>query len=170
MAHELSAPRQTKNHYVRALARTASGRGAGRLPDARRLIANGIDPVEKTKLDKIAQSIAATNTFQAVAEEWLDKIGKKGMAAMTLKKARWLLAKTYPMLDRRPITEISAHELLLVLKNVEATKRYDTANRIRSTCSQVFRYLCLCSRTQPGCGLHQGLDGHDPAGSGRSRE
>lgn len=35
---------------------------------------------------------------------------------------------------------IKAHELLLVLQKVEAPKRYDTANRIRSTCSQIFRY------------------------------
>lgn len=124
------------------------GEARERLLDARRLIANGIDPVEQAKLDKIAQSIAATNTFKAVAEEWLDKVEKEGKAVMTLKKARWLLAKTYPMLGRRPITEISAHELLLVLKKVEATKRYDTANRIRSTCSQVFRYAIATARAE----------------------
>lgn len=116
------------------------------LLEARRLLAKGIDPLEQAKLEKIAKSIAASNSFQAVAEEWLEKIEKEGLAAITLKKARWLLAQTYPALGKRPISEITAHELLLVLKKVEGTKRYDTANRIRSTCSQVFRYAIATAR------------------------
>jgi integrase len=118
------------------------------LLETRRLLAKKIDPLEQAKLDKIAKSIAATNTFQTVAEEWLDKIEKEGVAAMTLKKARWLLAQTYPALGKRPISAITAHELLLVLKKVEASKRYDTANRIRSTCSQVFRYAIATARAE----------------------
>ncbi|MGA1808927.1 MULTISPECIES: tyrosine-type recombinase/integrase [Sphingobium] len=118
------------------------------LLEARRKLAKGLDPLEQAKLDKIAKSIAATNTFQAVAEEWLEKIEKEGLAAITLKKARWLLAQTYPALGKRPISEITAHELLLVLKKVEASKRYDTANRIRSTCSQVFRYAIATARAE----------------------
>jgi len=116
------------------------------LLDARRSLAKGLDPLEQAKLEKIAKSIAASNSFQAVAEEWLEKIEKEGLAAITLKKARWLLAQTYPALGKRPISEITAHELLLVLKKVEGTKRYDTANRIRSTCSQVFRYAIATAR------------------------
>ena len=118
------------------------------LVGARRSLAKDIDPIEQAKLNEIAKSIAATNTFQSIAEEWLDKIEKEGVAAMTLKKARWLLAKTFPALGKRPISEISAHELLLVLKKIEATKRYDTANRIRSTCSQVFRYAIATARAE----------------------
>lgn len=118
------------------------------LLEARRKLAKGLDPLEQAKLEKIAKSIAATNTFQAVAEEWLEKIEKEGLAAITLKKARWLLAQTYPALGKRPISEITAHELLLVLKKVEASKRYDTANRIRSTCSQVFRYAIATARAE----------------------
>ncbi|MGF7170555.1 integrase [Sphingobium xanthum] len=118
------------------------------LLEARRLLAKGTDPIEKAKLDKIAKSLAAKNDFQTIANEWLDKIEREGVAPMTLKKARWLVGKTLPALGRRPITEISAHELLAVLKKVEATKRYDTANRIRSTCSQVFRYAIATARAE----------------------
>ncbi|EZP72779.1 putative integrase [Sphingomonas paucimobilis] len=118
------------------------------LLEARRKLAKQVDPAEQVKLDKIAKSLAATNTFETIAEEWLDKIEKEGAAPLTLKKARWLLGKTYAAIGRRPITEISAHELLLVLKKEEATKRYNTANRIRSTCSQVFRYAIATARAQ----------------------
>ena len=34
------------------------------------------------------------------------------------------------------------------LKQVESTKRYDTANRIRTTCSQVFRYAIATARAE----------------------
>ncbi|MDP3673873.1 MAG: tyrosine-type recombinase/integrase [Novosphingobium sp.] len=119
-----------------------------KLMEARRLLAADIDPVEQAKLDRIAKSLSATNSFQSIADEWLDKIEKEGVAAMTLKKARWLLAKTLPALGKRPVSEISAHEMLLVLKKIESTKRYDTANRIRSTCSQVFRYAIATARAE----------------------
>ena len=118
------------------------------LLDARRQLAKGIDPLEQAKLEKIAKSISASNTFQAVGDEWLDKIEKEGAAPMTVKKARWLLGKVYPALGKRAITEISAPELLLALKRVEATKRYDTANRARTACSQVFRYAIVTARAE----------------------
>lgn len=51
-------------------------------------------------------------------------------------------------MGKRPISEITAYELLLVLKKIEASKRYDTANRIRSTCSQVFRYAIATARVE----------------------
>lgn len=57
------------------------------LLEARRQLAKGLDPFEQAKLEKIAKSIAATNTFEAVAKEWLEKIEKEGLAAITLKKA-----------------------------------------------------------------------------------
>src|SRR3546814_2488347 len=50
---------------------------------------------------------------------------------------------------------IAAHELLLVLKKEEATKRYNTANRIRSTCSQVFRYAIATARAQRDIAVDQ---------------
>src|SRR3546814_18501302 len=79
------------------------------LLEARRKLAKRVDPAEQAKLDKIAKSLAATNTFETIAEEWLEKIEKEGAAPLTLKNARWLLGKTYAAIGRRPITEISAH-------------------------------------------------------------
>jgi integrase len=124
------------------------GEARERLLDARRLIANGVDPIEQAKLEKIAKSLAAAHTFEAVANEWIDKIEAEGAAAMTVKKARWLLSKLYPAIGRRPISEISAHELLIALKKIESTKRYDTATRARSTASQVFRFAIATARAE----------------------
>lgn len=124
------------------------GEARERLLDARRLLGRGVDPVEHAKLEKVAQSLAASHTFEAVAGEWLEKITAEGAAPMTVKKARWLLAKLYPAVGRRPVKEISAHELLLALKKIEATKRYNTASRARTAASQVFRYAIATARAE----------------------
>jgi integrase len=114
--------------------------------EARRLLAKGIDPAEQTKLDKITASVAAANTFQAVADEWLAKIEREDLSPVTLKKNRWLLSFAYPALGRRPISDISPHELLAVLRKVEVRGRHESAKRIRATCSQIFRYAIATAR------------------------
>jgi hypothetical protein len=115
---------------------------------ARRLVANGIDPGEKAKLDKAAASIAAANTFEAVANELLAKAEREGLSAITLKKNRWLIGFITPVLGRRPIAEITAHELLSVLRSVETRGRHETAKRMRAICSQVFRYAIATARAE----------------------
>jgi integrase len=113
---------------------------------ARKLLANGRDPSEQNKLDKIAASVATANTFKAVAEEWYVKAEKEGLAPATLNKIRWLLDFAYPSLGNRPIAEILPHELLLVLRKFEAKGRHESAKRLRSTCGQVFRYAIATAR------------------------
>ncbi len=114
--------------------------------EARRLLARGIDPSEQLKQDKIIASVAAANTFQAVGDEWLAKIEREDLSPVTLKKNRWLLSFAYPALGRRPIADISPHELLAVLRTVEVRGRHESAKRIRATCSQVFRYAIATAR------------------------
>lgn len=115
---------------------------------AKKLLADGIDPNEKAKLDRIVASLAEANTFGMVAEEWLEKGRKEGQAAVTLTKNGWLLKQIMPALGHRPISEISAPELLMALRKVEARGKYDTANRLRSLCGQVFRYGIATARTE----------------------
>ncbi len=113
---------------------------------ARQCLANGIDPAEQRKLDRIAASVAAANTFRAVADEWIDKIEQEGRSPVTLKKNRWLLSFTYHALGNRPIADITPHELLAVLRKVEKRGRHESAKRIRATCSQVLRYAIATAR------------------------
>lgn len=114
--------------------------------EARQCLAKGIDPAQQQKLDRIAASVAAANTFRAVADEWIDKIQQEGRSAVTLKKNRWLLSFTYDALGNRPIADITPHELLAVLRKVEKRGRHESAKRIRATCSQVFRYAIATAR------------------------
>lgn len=66
--------------------------------------------------------LAASNTFRAIAEEWYLKNEREGLSSLTLAKIRWLLDKAYVTLANRPITEIGAQEVLMVLRRIEAAK------------------------------------------------
>lgn len=115
---------------------------------ARKVLARGDDPGERIKLDRIAATVAASNSFKAVADDWLLKIEKEGRSAVTMKKLRWLLGFINTSIGKRPIASISAHELLEMLRKMEGKGRYETAKRLRSTCSQVFRYGIATARAE----------------------
>ena len=114
--------------------------------EAKRLLANGVDPSTERRL---AKHITSTeNTFKAVAEEVLAKLEKEGRADVTLTKKRWLLDFAYPAFGHRSIGEITAPEVLSVLRRVEARGRYETARRLRSTCGTIFRYAIATGRAE----------------------
>lgn len=113
---------------------------------ARKLLARGGDPGEQIKLDRIAATVAAANSFQAIAEEWLAKAERENRSAVTMKKLRWLTTFLNGSIGKRPIASISAQELLVVLRKMESKGRYETAKRLRSICSQIFRYAIATAR------------------------
>jgi integrase len=117
-----------------------------RRDEAKRLLAGNIDPSTQRRLAKL--TAATGNTFQAVAEEVLLKLEREGRAEVTLIKNRWLLDFAYPAIGKRLVTEITAPELLAVLRKVEARGRYETARRLRSTCGMVFRYAIATGRAE----------------------
>jgi len=113
---------------------------------ARKVLACGDDPAEKIRLDRVAATVAASNSFKAVADEWLVKAEREGRSAVTMKKLRWLLDFINASIGKRPITAITARELLTMLRKMESKGRYETAKRLRSTCGQVFRYAIATAR------------------------
>ena len=70
------------------------------------------------------------------------------MAEITLSKIRWLLAKAYPKIGNRAVSKITSQEVLVVLRAVEATGRYESARRMRSVLSRVFRYVIATARAE----------------------
>lgn len=106
---------------------------------ARKLLASGIDPSQQRKLDKIAATTAAANTFESVAEEYIANQEKQGRAEATLSKLRWFLLDLAGPLAKRPIGEITPAEILAILKKLEGNGRLETARKVRSTIGRVFR-------------------------------
>src|SRR3546814_6761019 len=107
---------------------------------ARKLLDKGVNPSAYKKLTRGVSAIGAGNSFNVVADEWLGKLEAEGRSPATLEKLRWLLGFARPLLGERPIGEITAPELLTVLRTVEVRGRYASARRRRSTCGSIIRY------------------------------
>lgn len=115
-----------------------------RREDARRMVAQGIDPSAERKAAKEARQV----TLELVAEEWLALQAKK-LATVTYDKARWMLSSfVYPRLGSRPIAEITAPELLAALRVIEARGTHETAHRTKQRVGQVFRYAIATGRAE----------------------
>jgi len=109
--------------------------------EARRLLADGIDPSAKRQADEAALRLSAANSFKAVAEQWL---ARQEVADVTASKNRWLLESfLYPDLGSRPINEITPRELLTVLRKVEKTGKLESASRAKNKAGQVFRFAIV---------------------------
>jgi integrase len=117
-----------------------------RLIETKKLLASGRDPAVQAKLAKIMRTVAAGNTFNIVADEYLEKQEREGRAEATLIKARWLVEFARADLGFRPISEIMPMEVLQVLRKVERRGRLHTAGRLRSMISCIFRYAIATAR------------------------
>ena len=127
--------------------------------EARRLLVAGTDPSAKRKQEKQAATIAADNTFGAIADELLARKEADDAADTTLSKNRWLLKDLAGPLANRPIAEITAAEILQLLKRIETSGRRETARRLRGMIGSVFRYAIVTLRatSDPTVALHGAL-------------
>lgn len=108
--------------------------------DARRQLADGIDPGEQRKSEARAKKIAAVNSFEAAAREWYEKQAHTWVKTHSNDVLRRLERNLFPHIGARPIAEIDAPELLAAIRKIEARGAYDLAHRVLAVCGQVFRY------------------------------
>jgi Arm domain-containing DNA-binding protein/integrase-like protein len=113
---------------------------------ARKLLAAGANPSEKRKQEKRDAAIQNANTFGAIADEVLSNKEANEAAASTMDKNRWLLTDLAAPLTDRPITEITAAEILQLLKHIEKSGRRESARRLRGAIGSVFRYAIVTLR------------------------
>ena len=126
---------------------------------AKTMLASGLDPSQQKRLGKLASAASQANTFEAIAEELLSKKKREGKAENTLSKLEWLYRLAGEGLGRRPASEITAPEVLAVLRKVEVKGRHETAKRLRAVIGEVFRYAIATARatTDPTFALRGAL-------------
>lgn len=107
---------------------------------ARKLVAQQKDPVTHRRSEGAKNLSAASNTFKAVAEDWL-KLQKGQLNDSTIDVTRNRLTKwIYPHLGTMPITEIEPPLVLQVLRKIETKGKHETAHRMRQRISQIYRF------------------------------
>jgi integrase len=122
-------------------------------------LAEGKDPSAERKETRERTLTLSRNTFGLIAREFIDKLETEAKATPTLAKKRWMLLDLARDLSDRPITEITAAEILALLKDVERSGRRETARRLRGTIGQIFRYAIATLRvtTDPTYALRGAL-------------
>lgn len=119
-----------------------------RRDNARKLLAAGIDPGENRKATKTAKADRAANSFEAVAREWFAAHSPNWAASHAEKIIQRLEKDIFPWLGGKPVAEITAPDLLAVLRRIESRGALDTAHRAHQNCGQVFRYAVATGRAE----------------------
>ncbi|WP_199544755.1 tyrosine-type recombinase/integrase [Paraburkholderia kururiensis] len=130
-----------------------------RREEARKKLAAGYDPGEARKAQKKAEKDKATNSFEVVAREWFQLTKGKWEAEYAKLIMHRLERDMFPFLAKRPINEITAVELLAVLRRIEKRGAVDTAHRSLQKCGQIFRYAVVTGRADrnPATDLREAL-------------
>ncbi|MCD9026649.1 integrase arm-type DNA-binding domain-containing protein [Luteimonas sp. BDR2-5] len=114
--------------------------------EARKLLANGVDPGEHRRAEKAAGKERAANSFEVVAREWIAKQKSGWVESHASRIELRLKNDVFPWLGGRPVADIGARELLTTLNRVVDRGAVESAHRILQNCSQVFRYAIITAR------------------------
>lgn len=119
-----------------------------RREEARKLLANGVDPSLQRQAVKAAAVLKATNTFEAVAREWFLRFSPNWAESHSKTVLRRLEKDIFPWMGDRAIAEVTAPELLAVIRQVEGRGALETAHRELNICGQIFRYAIATGRAE----------------------
>ena len=120
----------------------------GKRDSARKLIVNGVDPVQYKKEAKAMQNEEVVNSFEVVAREWFTRKKHIWTEGHAKKIIRSLDLNIFPWLGQKEVASISAPELLTVLRRIEDRGALDTAHRVKQICGQIFRYAVATGRAE----------------------
>jgi integrase len=142
--------------------------------EIRSLLAQGRDPAEVRRQARAREQA----TFQSVAEEWRKRYlatrSPRHHATTWRRLTKWVL----PVLGSKPVTDITAADILSVLQRATDAGKLETAHRLRQAIGQVLRYSIATGRLahDPTAALRGALPGRsathfpaptDPAEVGR---
>lgn len=116
--------------------------------EARKQVSEGIDPSAAKQEAKRTAKIAAANSFEAIACEWLEHMKHKWSDGHYTYTKRRFGAYVFPEIGNAPIAQISAPILLSVARKIEAQGTIETAHKVMNSCGQVFRYAIASGRCE----------------------
>ncbi len=117
-----------------------------RCAEARKLLADGIDPSVHRRAQRTARTEKAANTFEVVAREWFEKISPGWAPSHATRVLSRLERDVFPYIGGRPIGELAPPDILRVLQRIENRNVLETAHRVRTDIGAVFRYAIVTGR------------------------
>ena len=120
---------------------------ARRARDAAKLQkAEGIDPVQSRKVDKLRDKVAGDTTLTATAREWLELHRIEWSETHYVREKRNLEKDLLPFLGARDIGKIEPIELLAAIRRVEERGVSDVPHRVLLTARGVWQYAVATAR------------------------
>jgi integrase len=115
---------------------------------ARELVKQGIHPAADRRAQRLVVATQAANTFETLANEWIQK-NKKKWSPYYLSQVRTILAAdVFPEIGKLPIKSVGAAHLMGIMKDVEERGAPTIAILIRQWSSAIFRYAIVNLRAE----------------------
>ncbi|MER2474247.1 tyrosine-type recombinase/integrase [Photorhabdus laumondii] len=116
--------------------------------EAKKLIADGIDPNQDKKQKKLAAQGEISNTFESIAREWYE--GRKDRWSVGYREDMMdaFEKDVFPYIGHRPIAEIKPLELLDLLSIMEKRGVTDKLKKVRQRCGEVWTYAIITGRAE----------------------
>lgn len=133
-----------------------------RRDEARKLVAEGKNPSEVRKEQKLALQTESENAFEKIAREWHQMKSAKWSAGYASDIMEAFQNDIFPYVGTRPVGEIKPLELLNVLRKIEKRRALEKMRKVRQRCSEVFRYAIATGRAEfnPAADLSSALEVH----------
>lgn len=109
-----------------------------RRDEARKLLANGVDPSENKKAVKVEQEQEAI-TFEVVARDW-HASNQKWSASHSARVLKSLEDNLFSAIGKRNIAELKTRDLLVPIKAVESSGRLEVAARLQQRTTAIMRF------------------------------
>jgi integrase len=114
-----------------------------RREDAKRLLANGVDPSEIKKAQKATEFSRNENSFEVVARAWHSKNVERWAESHANTTLARLQKNIFPWLGAKPVSEIRLSDIKPVLHRIEE-RAPESARRMLVALNMIFRY-CVAS-------------------------
>lgn len=119
-----------------------------RRDDARKLVANSVDPTEHRKAEKATIAEQSTNSFEVIAREWFAKYSTTWVPSHADRIIRRLERDIFPWIGDKPVATLTPPQLLGTIRRIEERGALETAHRALANCGQVLRYAVATGRAE----------------------
>ena len=111
-----------------------------RRDQARKQLANGIDPSEQRKAAKATRAGLAANTFEVIGREWYAKAMADKAETTKQKLLRRLEVDVFPWIGARPVADLLPADLVRIIERIEQRGAVDLAKRVYNAVGRIFKY------------------------------
>lgn len=116
--------------------------------EAKKLLADGIDPSQHKKNVKAAMEAEEANLFRNIGLEWHETQTTHILPTGRTFMLYCLEKHIFPHIGSRPVNKIEASEILAFIKPFEKENRLNHAHLLLQLCGRVFRYAIATSRAK----------------------